>query len=1021
MLTLIRCLHLAHFMQSIAMPETYCTSTNFFPQTGHSTIRVRISEFESSVLVDIFSIHFVLAANIIDIFYKYNKYNRFYLLYLRCNRKEFQESQQGQLIGCRYWLFSFIKYMREYEVGIKTANGEPVYSYEYIETLRAADRKKSNPLKVIPQKGSQERFVGSNADLTFIGGNRGGGKCLYINELVCTPFGFRRIGDLEPGDIIVGLNGGMQKVVYCSHNGIKDLYRMEFIDGSSVLCSEDHLWNIKKTNYAHKRRRLYGLGKEDDWRVWTTAMILEHLKKQEGKKYPSHIMIPLCEPVRFTQGIGKRFKPSIDPYVIGALLGDGTITKNQISGNVCLFESMDDEIVSEFEKAGIDMSHFYESNLKKSRSYIINNKRLLEELKGLKIAGCRSENKFIPRYYKYATIEERFSLIQGLMDTDGYIDSRGHCSYTTVSKQLADDVKFIINSLGGIATVTKSKSGYKKPGGEYVECLDSYDVYIRIKESSRLFRLPRKKDRSKEYNGGISIYGRRIIGCKYEGKGEVCCIAVTNPDSLYLTNDFIVTHNSFAMLLEALRDINNPYFNAAIFRKEKKDFDNLEKESNHLYSQYGRYNKSQSDMTWYFNRGGTLSFFHFSDTVFDFKERFRGKQYSYIAIDEIPQMEYAKFKFLMTSNRNARGIRNRMVGTCNPDPDSWVRKFIDWWIGEDGLPIDERDGVIRYCFMDGDTPNSIYWGDTPEEVYEQCKSIIDKHWKPEFDELGYDKVTMYIKSVTFIRGKLEENIKLIGSDPNYVSSLVQQDEEQRARDLDGNWNFKNTGDDLIKMSDMERFFNAPAQIEKGIKYVSADIAFEGGDFCVMWLWQDLHIKDVFVMRENSANTETMFVAKLQEWGVREENVIYDYWGVGQALSGHVKRAVKFTGTQKPEKQYEQSYKNIKSQCAEMLAHYIQDEKVSIEPRLLDLKFSGKKGKYQNVPLRDILMKERKCVRHKDNSNIGGFELINKDGMIKAVGYSPDFFESLIYRMYFEINKKKVFRPKGMLRYVSYRP
>ena len=105
----------------------------------------------------------------------------------------------------------------------------------------------------------------------------------------------------------------------------------------------------------------------------------------------------------------------------------------------------------------------------------------------------------------------------------------------------------------------------------------------------------------------------------------------------------------------------------------------------------------------------------------------------------------------------------------------------------------------------------------------------------------------------------------------------------------------------------------------------------------------------------------------------------------------------------------------------MLAHYIQDGKISIEPRLLGLKFSGKKGKYQKVPLREILMKERKCIRHKDNSNIGGFELINKDGMIKAVGYSPDFFESLIYRMFFEINKrKKVFRPKGMLRYVSYK-
>lgn len=145
------------------------------------------------------------------------------------------------------------------------------------------------------------------------------------------------------------------------------------------------------------------------------------------------------------------------------------------------------------------------------------------------------------------------------------------------------------------------------------------------------------------------------------------------------------------------------------------------------------------------------------------------------------------------------------------------------------------------------------------------------------------------------------------------------------------------------------------------------------------------------MRENSANTETMFMAKLNEWGVREENVIYDYWGVGQAISGHVKRAVKFTGTQKPEKQFENSYKNIKSQCAEMLAHYIQDGKISIEPRLLDLKFSGKKGKYQKVALKDILMKERKCIRHKDNSNIGGFELINKEADDQSRRIFPRLF------------------------------
>ena len=86
--------------------------------------------------------------------------------------------------------------------------------------------------------------------------------------------------------------------------------------------------------------------------------------------------------------------------------------------------------------------------------------------------------------------------------------------------------------------------------------------------------------------------------------------------------------------------------------------------------------------------------------------------------------------------------------TCNPDPESWVRKFIDWWVDENGYIIPERDGVIRYCFMDGDTPDSIYWGDTREEVYEQCNGIIDSLWKDSYEELGYTKLEMFIKSAT---------------------------------------------------------------------------------------------------------------------------------------------------------------------------------------------------------------------------------------------------------------------------------
>lgn len=474
---------------------------------------------------------------------------------------------------------------------------------------------------------------------------------------------------------------------------------------------------------------------------------------------------------------------------------------------------------------------------------------------------------------------------------------------------------------------------------------------------------------------------------------------------------------SYSMLMDTLYDIKNPHFWSLILRNERADLSDLVNTSYQLYEDFGTYNKSINDMTWNFNKGGKLNFSYYAGTYEDFEIRFRGRQFSYIAVDEVTQISYKKFKFLITCNRNAFGIRNRFIGMCNPDPDSWVRKFIDWWIDDDGNPIPERDGILRYCFMDGETVDTIYWGDSPEEVYEQCKHIIDPLWKPEYQALGFNKVTMFVKSVTFIYGRLEQNLALIESDPNYVANLAQQSEEHRARDLGGNWNFKKTGGDIINMDDMERMFSNSVNTTDRTRYVSADIAFEGGDFCVMWLWEGFHIKDLFVMANDSADTEAMFGNKLQEWGVREENVVYDYWGVGQALSGHYKRAVKFLGTEKPQEPWDKSYKNVKSQCAEMLANKIKDGEISIEPHLLQRRYTGKGNKYKDVPLGQILMKERKCVRHKDNSNIGGFELISKSEMIKAVGYSPDFFESLIYRMIFEV-KKRHFAPRGLLSQVS---
>lgn len=909
--------------------------------------------------------------------------------------------------------------------GLKLDNGAPVYTQEYIQSLRDADRKHPDRLKIVAQRGGQERMLSINADIKIVGGSRGGP--LLVDTKVVTPFGYRRIGDLKQGDIISGTDGGIQRVVYSKDHGKLPAYKLRFVDGSEVIASYDHLWNVRKTCYRSKKRIINGLSINDDYRVWTTQMIVEHLTKQKsGEIKNSKLLIPLCEPIKFTRSWGNRhYKPSSSPYVIGAILGDGCITDNIKKGSYdATLCSADEGIVKEFENAGIDMTNYAQKQGSTACDYRIKDNRLRNDLEGLKLYGCDAFNKAVPDFYKFGSIDTRWAILQGLMDTDGTVDKRGHCSFATVSEQLAKDVKFLVNSLGGLATVNKHENHYVK-NGERIEASDYYDVYIRINQSERMFRLSRKKALCTEYNGGVSELGRRIIDFEYVGEQECCCIAVNNTNSLFMVNDFIVTHNSksFSSLMEVLKDIKKPDFHAVIVRKEKDDLQSLITDSYKLFSQFGTYNKSQNDMTWNFTNGGWLKFSYYSGSFQDFKDRFQGRQFAYICIDEGTQCPYKKFKYLLTNNRNAAHIRNRFWITCNPDPESWVRKFIDWWVDEDGYIIPERDCVIRYCFMDGDTPDSIYWGNTREEVYEQCSHLIDRLWnkyRDSYEPLGYTKYDVFIKSATFIRADVSENIKLISTDPSYIANLAQQDEEQRMRDLEANWNWKAAGDDLIKMADMEAIFENAEQEGDGIDRASADIAFTGGDNFVMWHWKGSHIKDLVVLRLDAKTLVSCIQTKLREWGVEECNFTYDLQGIGQYLKGFMPEAVPFNNQSAPmaKNKKEQEgvkylYKNLKSQCAWLFYRLVKDKGLSIDRGLLDRKFSG--DGFKNWTLRQILQKERKMLRRDENGDDKGFNLLAKTKAKKYVGHSPDFFESLIYMMIFSLTKTKNKNIKGLWR------
>lgn len=904
--------------------------------------------------------------------------------------------------------------------GLLDFNGQPVLTQEYIQSLRDADRKHPDRLKIIAQRGGQEDGLSANADIMIFGGSRGGP--LLVDTKVVTPFGYRRIGDLKTGDIISGTDGGMQRVVYRKDHGKLPSYKLKFVDGSEVVASYDHLWNVRKTCYRSKKRILNGLSLNEDYRVWTTQMIVDHITKlKNGEIKNSKLLIPLCEPVKFTRSWGKyHYKPTSSPYVIGAIIGDGCITNNIKNGTYdAMLCSADAEIVEEFRNAGLDMSNYAQKQGSIACDYIIKNEELRNDLEGLKLYGHDAFTKFVPDFYKFGTVETRLAILQGLMDTDGTVDKRGHCAFATVSEQLAKDVKFLVNSLGGLATINKHENHYIKDGVR-IEASDYYDVYIRINHSERTFRLSRKKELCTEYNGGVSELGRRIVDFEYVGEQECCCIAVNNTNSLFMVEDFIVTHNSksFSSLMEALKDIKNPDFHATILRNEKDDLQSLVTDSYKVFSQFGTYNKSQNDMTWNFQNGGWLKFSYYAGAYQDFKTRFQGRQFAYICIDEGTQCPYKKFKYLLTNNRNAAHIRNRFWITCNPDPESWVRKFIDWWVDENGYIDKDRNGVMRYCFMDGDTPDSIYWGDTREEVYEQCKGIIDSLWKDSYVELGYTKLEMFIKSVTFIRADVSENIKLISTDASYIANLAQQDEEQRMRDLEANWNWKAAGDDMIKIEDLEAIFDNAEQTGDDINRASADIAFTGGDNFVMWHWRGWHCIDLVVLRLDSKTLASVISAKLKEWGVEERNFTYDLQGIGQYLKGFFPDAVPFNNQAAPvakdrseEEGIKFLYKDLKSQCAWLFYKMIKDRLISIDPGLLERKYSG--NGFEKLPLRQILMKERKMLRRDENGDDKGFKLLPKKLAKKYVGHSPDFFESWFYVVIFSLKKNEHKKIRGL--------
>lgn len=362
------------------------------------------------------------------------------------------------------------------------------------------------------------------------------------SELIATPDGFVEMGSLKVGDEIWNPDGNTTKVLEIYEQGFKDVYQLELADGRTVRCGANHLWEVICAN-NHFKHKVY---KTHD--LLTNGLFNETVVN--GKKYNSYkYYLPPVSPIAYSE------KPqNIPAYTLGALLGDGALTKRTPK-----ISSIDKEILDKIQKQLgdgfefkydptttceyriVDKERFLHKSEFKNGQYGVNRlHRWLEELD--LCVSC--QYKYIPDNYKYGSIEQRCELIRGLMDTDGYISSDGSMSFVNTSKQLIDDFMEVLRSLGIICTVSKrapGKGGVQN-GREIFGTRFSYVVYI--KGNPDIFYLPRKRSRIKinrKFSNKVAITNIKYLGEQERQR----CILVDNPNHLYVTRDYIPTHNSF--------------------------------------------------------------------------------------------------------------------------------------------------------------------------------------------------------------------------------------------------------------------------------------------------------------------------------------------------------------------------------------------------------------------------------------------------------------------------------------------
>jgi superfamily II DNA or RNA helicase len=354
----------------------------------------------------------------------------------------------------------------------------------------------------------------------------GGGKMQSLNSLILTTDGWVRMGDITTNHVVICPDGTVADITGIFPQASKEAYRVTFHDGSSTVAGKEHLWKVKRPEFTYRANTISD--------VVDTQYMADFLElKASGQHVPGNISIPLVQPV---ESLGPEERLPLDPYLLGVLIGDGCLRQATPMISTADVEVLDNiqpalqalKLKTKFSGYGCDY------RIVKDQQAQNNNKNpLVNILEDLGVHGTLSYQKAIPSKYINSTVEQRFELIRGLFDSDGTVGTNGSVSYSTTSLILATQVQQIIWSLGGTCNIRTRENARL-----------AYDCIVGFPDTRMLFKLTRKLERCGIHANGRVELMRRVKSVVRIEDEPMQCIMIDHPDHLYITDDYIVTHNT---------------------------------------------------------------------------------------------------------------------------------------------------------------------------------------------------------------------------------------------------------------------------------------------------------------------------------------------------------------------------------------------------------------------------------------------------------------------------------------------